>query len=91
MSRTPIQEATAIVAKLIRQREPDFWHGQRDLIGHKINVHYNDGDYAATLNYETRAWCDYDFLDRIDEALGRADLPFAVEYLSEYEVCFTQL
>lgn len=83
---TGIQRATELVAKMIRGLDPGFWNGVSDLVGHKVNIHYNDGEFAATVNWETRDWCDYDFLDTIDAALAREGLPFAPAYLSSYEL-----
>lgn len=82
---TDVKEAVAIVRRLIWQRYP-FKRGTDD-VGHKVNVHYNDGEYDATLNYETRAWLIADgMIEAIDDALTEADSPCYVEELSSYEV-----
>jgi hypothetical protein len=84
--RTDIQKATELVAKMIRDLTPGFWRGVSDLVGHQVNIHYDDGGFAATMNWETESWCDYDFLDTIDAALAREGLPFTPAYLSSYEL-----
>ena len=86
MTRRPIVDATNLVAVMIRRLDPEFWHGRRDAVGHKINVHYQDGTYAATMNWETRDWCSYEFLDRVNDALEANALPFVAEYMGDREL-----
>ena len=88
---TDVQKATAIVASTIRNIQPDFWSGARDMVGHKVNVHYDDGEYAATVNYETTSWCDYDMVDKLNDLLEEERLPFNVAYLSDYEVALERV
>lgn len=87
MSQTePIQQAVAQVREVIAEcGGPN--PGTTDGVGHYVNVHLNDGAYAATVNYETCAWLDYDVLDRINDRLDLdCGLPIEAEYLSEHEV-----
>jgi len=53
MTARPVVQATHLVAVMIRRREPEFWYGRRDAVGHKVHVHYDDGAYAATVNWAT--------------------------------------
>jgi hypothetical protein len=90
-TREEITRAASVVRKRIRARFPEAFDGQRDVAGQKINVHYDDGGYAATLNWELRSWVDYEFLDELNDALESERLPFIVEYHNSYEISFEAL
>jgi hypothetical protein len=86
-----IKAAVAIIRQLIRAQRPDgWWFAGQDMVGHGINVHYDDGEYAATVNYETYEWNSYDFMDAINDALEAARLPLEAEYLSDYEIALVR-
>lgn len=85
-TREQLTEAAAIIRKEIQALTPGFWHRGTDQAGHKVNVHYEDGGYAATINWETSAWCDYLICDQLAEKLQDAGPPFDVAYLSDYEI-----
>ncbi len=85
-TRKQLTEAAAIIRKEIQALTPGFWRHGKDQAGHKVNVHYEDGGYAATINWETRSWCDYLICDQLADALQDAGLPFDVAYLSSVEI-----
>ncbi len=86
-----VKAAAAIVRKAIKGLRPEMWYGERDGVGHKVNVHYDDGEHAATVNYETIEWVTYELLDAINDKLEAADLPIEAEYLSRHEVALMLL
>jgi hypothetical protein len=80
-------KAAAIVRKVIHSLRPSgWWYRGKDRVGHKVNVHYGDGGYAATVNYETYPWVTYELLDKINDKLDEAQLGIEAEYMSSYEI-----
>lgn len=79
-----IKQAVAIVRGTIKGLYPDTFFRGQDEAGERIHAHYNDGRYAATVNYN-RAWCEYEVLDRINDQLEDQCIPLVCEFLSSYE------